>query len=474
MGTAGELREHVTPCYRAAEDAPWFHFLHGNVPGHQIDFLYRPEVPQGPLCRQHYSHLARLMDCIEPHSSAGYAFAIGNLSRDDTQHEPGHGGVALIIGLRVRGTTDHAGRPDPPFAHAVATIDRALDAPTLFESAMAFHRRVLGDAASADWYRSYVRSAADAPAETERILAGYVASFADLPRPAPSTLGLAWTAGGVRQAGRVVFVYQDDAPFEVLAGAAARIAAVLYRSDVRWSAISNGREADLSNGITVRLLPRSAVGPGDSAATLHALEELPEDDERIARELFGARPVPRTEPPAPRWEERYATGPSEEEIDVTLEAPVSAPARPSSSDEPRRYEAGAPAEIPPTRESPPERSPRRWKVFAIAAMGSAIAVATVCAFLAIHQPTPATTQLDGAPAATTAPVTASQLGTAAPPAVPPAQSSATSAPAVSAKKQLPAQRILVRRPRSAPSAPAPVDADPPAPQDPTLIYHPIP
>src|SRR4051794_3755164 len=103
MITTGELHEHVVPCYRAAEDAPWFHFLHGNVPGHQIDFMYRPEVPQGALSRQHYSHLARLMSYIEPHGGAEYAFAIGNLSRDDTQHEPGHGGVALIFGLRIRG-----------------------------------------------------------------------------------------------------------------------------------------------------------------------------------------------------------------------------------------------------------------------------------------------------------------------------------------------------------------------------------
>src|SRR5580704_2400587 len=272
MGTVGEPHEYVVPRYRAAEDERWYHFLHGNVPGHQIDFMYRPEVPQGPLCRQHYSHLERLVNFIEPHESSAFAFAIGNLSRDDTQHEPGHGGVALILGLRVRGATDHAGRPDPPFAHAVATIDRALDAPALFAAAMTFHRRVLGDAASAEWYRSYVRAAAEAPAETERILAGYVASFHDLPRIEPSTMSLAWTTGGVTRAGRVVFVYPDDAPFEVLARGASRIAAVLYRSDVRWSAISSGREADLPNGVGVRFVPRSAVGLGDPAAALHALE----------------------------------------------------------------------------------------------------------------------------------------------------------------------------------------------------------
>src|SRR5688572_9540024 len=93
---------YAVPTYRATEDTPWYHFLHGNVPGHQIDFMYRPEVPQGALSRQHFSHLARLMKYIEPQTNAAYAFAIGNLSRDDTQYEPGHGGLALLFGLRIR------------------------------------------------------------------------------------------------------------------------------------------------------------------------------------------------------------------------------------------------------------------------------------------------------------------------------------------------------------------------------------
>src|ERR1700679_1854281 len=128
---------YVVPSYRAPGDAAWYHFLHGNVPGHQIDFIYRAEVPQGPLTRQHFSHLSRLMKYIEPQSNERFAFAIGNLSRDDTQYEPGHGGVALIFGLRIHGATDHAGRQDPPFAHGIAAIDRALDGATLIEAAVA-------------------------------------------------------------------------------------------------------------------------------------------------------------------------------------------------------------------------------------------------------------------------------------------------------------------------------------------------
>src|SRR4029450_13716922 len=106
------------------------------------------------------------MKYTEPQTNAPYAFAIGNLSRDDTQYEPGHGGGALIFGLRIRGGTDHAGRRDPhfargrpaaaaclfsrcapagpsptppgpldpPFAHGIAAVDRALDYQTILAS----------------------------------------------------------------------------------------------------------------------------------------------------------------------------------------------------------------------------------------------------------------------------------------------------------------------------------------------------
>ncbi|MFT3767822.1 MAG: hypothetical protein QM820_20420 [Minicystis sp.] len=208
----------------------------------------------------------------------------------------------------------------------------------IFDAATAFHRHVLGEAASAEWYRSYVRAAGEPPEAMARILARYVAGFADLPQPAPSTLSLRWTTGGNTQVGRIVFVHADDEPFEVIARAAARLASVLYRSDVRWSAISSGREADLPHGVSVRFLPESAIGPGDPAAALHALAEIPRDDDSIARELFGARPVERGRPATLGWRERRAAEdsasgapvPSDPEIHVAFEAPRSS-VRPMSA-----------------------------------------------------------------------------------------------------------------------------------------------
>src|SRR5580700_5144856 len=202
-----EQRGYVVPCYRAPEDTAWFHFLHGNVPGHQIDFIYRPEVPQRPLAPIHFSHLSRLMKYIEPPASAPFAFAVGNLSRDDTQHEPGHGGLALIFMLRIQGVTDHAGRQDPPFSHGIAAIDRALDYATLLEAVACFQRHVLGAAESEEWYRAYVRASQEDPGAALALIERYVGYFGDLPRPGVGGMDPAWTAGATQQPRRIVIAH---------------------------------------------------------------------------------------------------------------------------------------------------------------------------------------------------------------------------------------------------------------------------
>src|SRR5512147_890083 len=100
LDASADAPGYVVPRYRA-DGAAFYHLLHGTVPGHQIDFMYCPEVPQGALRQTHVGHLARLIKYIEPRDGAPYAFALGNLSRDDVQHSPGHGGVVLLFALRV-------------------------------------------------------------------------------------------------------------------------------------------------------------------------------------------------------------------------------------------------------------------------------------------------------------------------------------------------------------------------------------
>jgi hypothetical protein len=290
----GAAHEYSVPTYRAAAGSTWYHFLHGNVPGHQIDFMYRAEVPQGPLSPQHFSHLARLMKYIEPRGGGlPFAFAIGNLSRDDTQHEPGHGGLGLILGFRVKGATDHAGRRDPPFAHGIAAVDRHLDFASIFQASVAFCRRALGEPdegdlrALAEMYGRYV---AAGPGSRAEVIRGYLSSFKGLPRLARSGLSGRWVSRGAPPAKRVVITHADDAPFHELAWCAARVAAVLYQSNIRWTAITTGRESEIANGILVRLVPRREAGAPEADALVLPIEQVPEDEGEIAARLFGAEP----------------------------------------------------------------------------------------------------------------------------------------------------------------------------------------
>lgn len=294
MDTYGHSGYSV-PTYQSEPGAIWYHFLHGNVPGHQIDFIFRPEVPRGDLTRQHFSHLARLMKYIEPRVNASYAFSIGNLSRDDSQYEPGHAGLALIFGLRIKGAVDHAGRRDPPFCHAVVSVDRQFDETTVCEAAVQFHDQLLArpnaPSDGARWYQSYVLHAQRFAASTLGAMHAYVRSFQALPAPAPSDLGLRWTVDGGAVARRVVIVYPDGTPFGAIAQQMARIAAILIESDIRWTAISTGREQDLAGGTTVRFVPESeAVHEPDDVVSMH-IRQIPGEPREIAMLLFGAHEV---------------------------------------------------------------------------------------------------------------------------------------------------------------------------------------
>ncbi|MCK6586856.1 MAG: hypothetical protein L6Q76_04650 [Polyangiaceae bacterium] len=294
---------YAVPTYRAPEDTAWYHFLHGNVPGHQIDFMYRPELPQGLLTRQHFSHLERLIKYIEPHTNNPYAFAIGNLSRDDTQYEPGHGGLGMIFGFRIEGVTDHAGRQDPPFAHGIATVDRNLDAGVIFEAARSFYNHLFSKSGfenpSTVLYQEYVRFATKNPSVLSTVLKAYVEDFSDLPVPESSSLASKWLANEAAQPKRVVVVHPNDAPFRVIAQCAARIAAMLYQSNIKWSAITNGRESDLPGGVTVRLVAKRDRSAYESDGLVLRLDEVPEDEEGIAEQLFSARRVAQASEAAP-------------------------------------------------------------------------------------------------------------------------------------------------------------------------------
>lgn len=335
---------YEVPTYEAPADAGWFHFLHGNVPGHQIDFIYRHTVPRGPLSRQHFGHLVRILQYIEPRDPREQAFAIGNLSRDDTQHEPGHGGIALILSLRVHGARDHAGREDPSFSHAVVGVDREFDADAFATAALAFRRQLVEStrmtADGVGFYHAYTSCGED-PLRAGALLHSYVADFENLPTLRASRFSLQWTARGIVQPKRIVIVHADGLPFEELVHDAARIAAILYTSDVRWTMLSNGREEDLPNGTTIRFVPASVGACAEEGVVVHRLEDLPAEAEALAWHLFQAKPVGRFAGAKERrpWRDEATKG---DDIEVTI-------------DESPREEATKPM----TRRS------RRWFVMAL-------------------------------------------------------------------------------------------------------------
>lgn len=300
MSSSLSQGHYQAPTYRVEPGEAWFHFLHGNVPGHEIDFIYHPEVPQKPLTKQHMNHLVGLLKFIEPRQGMAYAFAIANLSLGDSQFEPGHGGVAFVFGLRIRGAYDHAGRNDPPFCHAAALINRHLDAETIYGVSAQFYQKLLPDEESrvegSGWYHTYVDKAQNADA-LPSLLRGYVQDFADvLYAPPPSQLSLRWTVEPPlgeknKVPRRVVIVYPDKADFGVLSYCMARIAAVLVESDLRWTAISNGRESDIAGGVAIRFVPRREAENAPEDVVLMYLEQVPEDPAEIARLLFGMYPA---------------------------------------------------------------------------------------------------------------------------------------------------------------------------------------
>lgn len=295
--------DYQAPRYLPQSSVAWYHVLYGHVPGHQLDFIYRPHIPHQKLKPQHFSDLQLVIRHLQPAPQRSVAFAICNLSAHDTQHRPGHGGLGLVASMRAQDLRDHAGRVAPIFAHAALLMDTPVTAEFLSEASSHFLERFRHTASN--WYRSYYES--NQPLAIERQTA-FIDQFADLPCEPNNATPVRWRSQrrelGFRQ---LLIECSEQTSVDEIRATASRLAAVLYHSGLRWLAISNGQDLDIPGlyndtdqaALLIRFIYGGSSSPPNVGARPIKFNEVPADEDGIAA-LFGlARPRLPTQQPSP-------------------------------------------------------------------------------------------------------------------------------------------------------------------------------
>ncbi|MBP6217793.1 MAG: hypothetical protein KA436_04325, partial [Oligoflexales bacterium] len=77
------------------------------------------------------------------------------------------------------------------------------------------------------------------PGAVELFLRDYTDGFTELPRSRRSQLGCDYFATDETKLHRITIVHGADEPFSSVAEVAATLGSILYRSDVKWTSISN-------------------------------------------------------------------------------------------------------------------------------------------------------------------------------------------------------------------------------------------
>lgn len=384
--------------YPPSSDATWHVFLYGNVPGHQLDWIWRPANEGGPsqLHVQHLHALVQLFDVPDPSLST---LTIGNLSLGDTRHMPGRGALAVLSHFRLPGAQDHSGRPNPPLVVAIVAVDRDLRQDSIEAAARTLRRltdggRPAGERPIDAWYARYVEAADDEAAA--RVWQLFMAGFETLPALGSGRGGRSWVVPEGAAFPASLDLQADVEPERALS-AMAGLGEVLYRSRARWSAITDARPTQeiRDQGALIRVAsdrapgaaPRLSQLPQDAAALAMAVLPVMDEAHEITTlpvlEDLGTTPPPPVVPaPVPA-----AQRPIQEGVEAAL-ARTDSPFRtltPDESDElldadgQPLVEPGPPpvAPVAPVEPEPASFWQRWWALFLISGVCALIAALVV-------------------------------------------------------------------------------------------------
>ena len=277
--------------YAAPADTVWYHFFFGHIPRHKQDLIYSPLVPHEELRPVHYSHLGEHMRALDCVGSGAFALVFANLSRHDSRFVPTQGGLGVALAVRVAEVVDHAGRSGAAFAHGVATVKRRFTAGDLEMVATQLRRHMVARGptlAGIDAYRAYYEAGQTAPSEAEGFLRRYMATIGDLPRGETGPPASYWGVEGTGPHSQILITYSDADSEDAIFGSAARLAALLAQSDVRWSAIGIGCKNPLTEPVSILFAPEGRP-LGDAKPDLRCpLAALPHDDQELMSRLFRA------------------------------------------------------------------------------------------------------------------------------------------------------------------------------------------
>lgn len=272
--------------YEPAPEARIFHVAHGYVPRHKMDFLFRPSIPRGAsrrgIQRYHFNRIQPLIRHLEPAAQAAYGLSLGNVSSSDVAH--GRGALALMLSVRFSRLIDQGGRGDAAFSHGIIIPNQAWTFVELWPVLDSFTRRFLSVAPR--WYARYhAAPRADRPGLVEE----YLSRFEDLPNPVRPDYVPTYRQREVAPGPRLLISCPRRGDQEAVLRCAARIAAVLFNSDVAWADVHTGGQSALqdalgSRALTVRLAPEDALGTAAGDRVL-ALTSLSSDDEELAENL---------------------------------------------------------------------------------------------------------------------------------------------------------------------------------------------